>query len=399
MVNWDPVLRAYVPVPKIPDIHNRVRFESVESLRNDFPKEQLTVRNKMGRFPIHTAFFYERYDVVQLLLEKQADPFEEDSEGYSSLHYCARNEKCKDQLRYILNNSDQYRLTVAINGTCSDGLSPLYMACEENLIVIADILLVGIVRNGRTIKAEVNKKNGKRRLTALHIASAKNYHELVKLLLAHNASTSVTSAQGFNAPFLACQFKSILSFEALMEKHESDVNERFSNHKWTLLHAVAEVGLTEAIPILLKKGGDVNLPTEDGFTPLFIACTNFNFSTARALIKLGNANVNQENGPNKTTALHISKAGYPRRFVRLLLQNGAKTECKSIDGLTPLLLACHLGNYNVAKALIEGVVVGGKKVCADINFKFEGKTILKIAKELGSGKIVDLLVSQGAKEY
>src|SRR5262249_44668462 len=88
-----------------------------------------------------------RIDIIPLLLEKGADPEAKDRHGNTAL----------------------------------------YNAAAKGNFEVVTLLLKGVEKDGKTIKAEIDAKNGPNQLTALHIAVQNKHEKVVKLLLQNGA--------------------------------------------------------------------------------------------------------------------------------------------------------------------------------------------------------------------
>lgn len=73
---------------------------------------------------------------------------------------------------------------------------------------------------------------------------------------------------------------------------------------------------------------------------------------AEKLIKSG-VNVNIQSPNSKRSPLHFAASKGKVDFVKLLIDNGAKTETKNINGETPLHFAVKKGRADVVKYLIS----------------------------------------------
>ena len=101
------------------------------------------------------------------------------------------------------------------------------------------------------------------------------------------------------------------------------------------------------VELLLQNGAEVdclNLQCLE-FSPLYGACIKGHFETAKLLIMHG-ANVNFQDKKH-SFALHMATQEGHYEIVQLLLKNGAIVDCLREDGLTPLHLACSIGDTRV----------------------------------------------------
>lgn len=77
----------------------------------------------------------------------------------------------------------------------------------------------------------------------------------------------------------------------------------------------------KTVQILLLNNADINLCSEDGTSPLHIACVNGHHSTVQLLLENGaDINLCDEKG---ASPLHMARQNGHERIVQLLLKNGA----------------------------------------------------------------------------
>jgi uncharacterized protein len=111
-------------------------------------------------------------------------------------------------------------------------------------------------------------------------------------------------------------------------------------------------GNPEQLESLLKDGVGCNVADPDGHTALMLAAYNGHTEIVRFLIKHGAA-INQKDLLDQT-ALHFGATGPFPETVRLLLENGADPDVvDSEEHFSPLMYAAAEGNMEVVKVLIE----------------------------------------------
>ncbi|XP_044271868.1 uncharacterized protein LOC123015887 isoform X3 [Tribolium madens] len=151
----------------------------------------------------------------------------------------------------------------------------------------------------------------------------------------------------------------------------------------TALHKSCKEGYYESAKLLLQYGANC-VTTNDGWTPLHLACLNGHESIVTLL-----ENIDVNIASNKGyTALHVACYKGYTNIVKLLLDLGA-----SFDGhtsvTTPLFLACHYGHEDIARMLLQ---LGSPLVATN-----DGWSPLHSACEKGHEQIVKLLIESGAK--
>jgi ankyrin repeat protein len=131
---------------------------------------------------IHDAAADGDLEKVRALL--QDDPnlvFDKDKNGYTPLHWAAKNGHA-DVAKLLLANKAES------NAKTNIGWTPLHEASEGGHKDLVELLLVN--------KANVNEKTY-RGYTALHFAASKGFMDVAELLLAHGADVNAKCNLGF----------------------------------------------------------------------------------------------------------------------------------------------------------------------------------------------------------
>jgi ankyrin repeat protein len=118
----------------------------------------------------------------------------------------------------------------------------------------------------------------------------------------------------------------------------------------------------------------INTFSNDGFTPLGLACFFGHFEIVKYLVERG-AEVNIPSSNSfKVAPIHSATAISNYEITELLIKNGADVNAKQQSGVTPLHSAAHNGKIEITKLLV--------KHGADVNAKtVDGKTPLDMAEE------------------
>jgi hypothetical protein len=149
-------------------------------------------------------------------------------------------------------------------------------------------------------------------------------------------------------------------------------------------------------------GGDLNTVSENGDTPLHIACKNENFDAVKTLVARG-ANIHARNN-HQDTPLHVAcvynKIGSCAIF---LVDAGAKINARNKDMETPLMGSTA---SNITKEFLDYFIKNG----ADTNIRdIEGHSLLKkfyphsnktfVQMLIPTGAVIDYKEGKEAKEY
>merc|ERR1711970_800558 len=176
-------------------------------------------------------------------------------------------------------------------------------------------------------------------------------------------------------------------FKELIKKETKDAIDQVDFYGYTALHAAAESGRPEMIPMLLDAGANINAATYDAtFTALHHALAKGHFDCARILIEKG-ADVNLLNeGGCFGTSLHYAVYKNSEEFVKLLLSKGADVNIMSGQGFSCLHQAVMGDQPEVVKILLAA----GADLRARQN---EGKTPRDLADFVNEQEMTAFLAS------
>jgi|ERR1017187_5752752 hypothetical protein len=128
-------------------------------------------------------------------------------------------------------------------------------------------------------------------------------------------------------------------------------------HRIALLHQFIMIKSKEAVEFLISKGANVNLPTSDGDTPLFMALILKDFDIVRILVEHG-ADVNAPEPVQGNTPLHCALTESLGDIAQYLLAHGANPDVRNKAGIPPR----QIGLFNTLTRASSPTVAQGNSL-------------------------------------
>ncbi|WP_406833323.1 ankyrin repeat domain-containing protein [Wolbachia endosymbiont (group A) of Scambus nigricans] len=135
-----------------------------------------------------------------------------------------------------------------------------------------------------------------------------------------------------------------------ISKNGEDINAK-DKGGMTYLHFAIINDLSDVIKRLIDDGADVDAQDKDGVTPLHFAAVKNAKESVELLIK-GKANINAQD-KNGVTTLHFAAVKNAKESVELLIKGKANINAQDKNGCTPLYCAVANDNKELAKLLIK----------------------------------------------
>ena len=99
---------------------------------------------------------------------------------------------------------------------------------------------------------------------------------------------------------------------------------------------------------LIKRGFDINLQDENGWSPLHFACQAGSYECVKALLDAG-AQIELKDKFGNTPLWRATFCSKGKGdIIKILRENGANPLEKNKEGICPVELARGIGNYNIA---------------------------------------------------
>ncbi|KAK3389535.1 ankyrin repeat-containing domain protein [Podospora didyma] len=186
--------------------------------------------------------------------------------------------------------------------------------------------------------------------TPLHLAAKKGHRDVVEWLLDNGAD--------INAPsFRVCECQSLKT-----GRHPLHPIRRLPEWpRWRALHTAMCSGERLVAELLIFRGASQDLDATAGHshTALHSAASNALIPVIKLLALEGDLDVNERDTAENTALHYVSELWYSRESdeirdtVTKLLALGAELEAHNEAGHTPLLNACHRGNFAAALRLVS----------------------------------------------
>ena len=168
-----------------------------------------------------------------------------------------------------------------------------------------------------------------------------------------------------------------------------DVNSTMGELGITALMAAANKGHSDLVSLLLERGADPDIRTDDGDTALIGAALDGHSDIVSLLLGAG-AKVDAKD-KNGTTALMAAAWNGHHEVVEILLQNGADVNAKTPEGVTAVTFASEDGHQEVVKLLIAA---GAREASDDSDVSQDADYFIEAAFE-GRADVVEDLLNKG----
>lgn len=382
------------------------------------PNTTYILKDDRGCGPLHIACMYGKPQIVELLIENNANIESCDYSGATPLHYAAMMGHQNALLLLLHSGAD-------INVIDGEKNTSLHFSCNNGHETCVKAMLY--FSEHKSIKLNMNKRNSLGN-TPLHLASKWGFETIVQILLEYGANPNVENSnkktcldvahnlkiyQSLTESCIAMKNKIVTEVtpvilknttKNIMPKNISNLNNGFAKAtiKSSKNNESYDYKETKKLELLLRAVAYGDLPlicyylglnNEEksmfsGFCHPLCNCERcelYDFNTTKT--DEMDINVNNFDG---FTCLHVACLHGRTDIVKILIKNGANVNLVTKKGLAALHLACQTQRKEIVKALLE------TNQC-NINLQdLRGNTSLHYACHENNQRIVELLVKNGA---
>uniref|UniRef100_A0A8C2IJ82 Ankyrin 2a, neuronal n=1 Tax=Cyprinus carpio TaxID=7962 RepID=A0A8C2IJ82_CYPCA len=394
---------------------------------------QIDAKTRDGLTPLHCAARSGHDTAVEILLERGAPILARTKNGLSPLHMSAQGDhvECVKHLLqhqapvddvtldyltalHVAAHCGHYRVTKLLldkkanpNARALNGFTPLHIACKKNRVKVMELL----VKYGASIQAITESG-----LTPIHVAAFMGHLNIVLLLLQNGASPDVCNIRGETALHMAARAGQIEVVRCLLRN--GALVDAMAREDQTPLHIASRLGQTEIVQLLLQHMAHPDASTTNGYTPLHISAREGQVETAAVLLEAGASHslatkvglfnhlliemyfvnmftiviflsvfgfLNQYG----LTPLHVAAHYDNQQVAMMLLEKGASPHATAKNGYTPLHIAAKKNQTQIASALLQ--------YGAETNaLTKQGVSPLHLASQEGHTEMASLLLERGA---
>lgn len=305
--------------------------------------------NWKGLTPAHLAAKNGQLDVLRMFLSCEKSLLNMKDLIGNTLLNTAASKGHAELVQFLLQEDADYTIRNKHGNTL------FHSAAQFNRLKVLQTLLESIPEGIDDINNEGN--------TALHIAAERSYTSIIELLLAHGARPMKKNAKN-KIPYQMANaearkvFRKFETFKEIVSKCVNGmasllIKKRYEDDN-TALHVAASFDtLYDAVGNLLQAGADANAQNCYNQTPLIIAVEGENTRIAKKLISAG-ARADDIESRRGQSAIHIASYNNNIEMMKLLTRrNGVNINIIDNDGKTALAYAIVKNSRNLVQHLLK----------------------------------------------
>ncbi|KAK4653001.1 hypothetical protein QC762_504180 [Podospora pseudocomata] len=232
------------------------------------------------------------------------------------------------------------------NGADDDGDTSLISCSVFQQVEVTQLLL----KYGAQV--DVANNDGKK---AIHAAATECDPRMIRLLLAHGANPAQKEIDGWKALHMAAQMDKKGTLEVvkvLVDTRRIEIIDQ-EEKGTTALYLAVQAGRPDVAQVLLEAGADPNITTKPDFWPLRRAVLTSNMELVNLLLSHGaDVNLSDSKGRN---IVHFACAQSDANILKRVVEASpdALPQQRDDNGGTPLHVAVQNDNEKIALALME----------------------------------------------
>lgn len=345
------------------------------------------------RSVLHLACVFNKELVAKTLIMHGANIEERVGSKRSPLHVSCQRRNF-GMIKFLIDNAANVNLT--------DGrlMTVLHKACSYGHMDLINLLL-----SAPNVNIEATDD---RRCTPLHYACKEGNYKAAKRLIDAGANVNAKNSEGIT-PYQVAIEHNHSNLALLMSKKSTDLRPPRRNAPAHDFPTIARLGCIEKVNEMIAEdsklrrntGGNYDSPLERGdcdlMNALHYACISDRMEIAEILLGSFTKIVNAQSREERTPLHYAGLVGNPG-MIKLLLENGATLSTADSNGNTALHLACINDNIDAARLLIDTPDDRGKYM--DIDLQDEcGVSPLIIACRCGNFEMAKLLIGSRASIF
>ncbi len=369
--NKVPSLASEVNCPALIQLVSEGTIEKLAEILGKCSISNLNAKTASGVTALHAATMKNDIEMVELLLEKGAEPNVKDASDIYPLMHAVKNPNALEVIDSLVSNGSDVNLKgskgktalfeavqanrlenveylcsaqgIDVNiGELLNGTTPLHLMAQECNIPMMEILL-------KASNANVNVKNAFGS-SPLHYVSKCDKKNAAKYLITKGALVGMKCTIAGNTPLHVAAACGSTEVAQLLIDKGVDVNAH-NKYGETPLFVAAMTGHQSMVILLIEEDAEIDAKNIHGQTPLYIAFTYQQYEVAQILIRNGADIMAREKHRNETI-LHLVTAIGNIDYISCVFEEGADIEAKDIHGLTPLLRSAAIQSTEVGTSLI-----------------------------------------------
>ena len=301
--------------------------------------------------PLMIAAASSQRDAVTFLVERRANVYLRDEDGYTALHCACMFAYVGDILGCLIENGAD------VNARTNEDCTPLMTACDYGYSSEAVKFLI---EHGANVDHQ--DWNGQ---TAVHYAVNCNSYssiDALSCLIENGADVNARTYDG-RTPLMIATALGHIKVAMYLIDHGADVHDRTAALHNAVHCSCTDPSSCEILSCMIENGGDVNAKTFGNRTPLMTAAEKGQIKVVTYLIEHGVRSTNSTTSDyvnlrddNGQTALHHAVQCFDPiscEILSCLIEHGGDVNSTYDNWQTPLMIAAERGQMKLVTFLIE----------------------------------------------